>query len=258
MIVRARMTVGCPLVLDRRLVGGVDLHRIVAAEPQLLQLLVGQVLDHVEQPRIDAEEVLADVGAGSTAYFWYWPSTTSPMRLTSRPSLIARPAADPSRCPRCTLMTFQPAPRKIASSSWMILPLPRTGPSSRCRLQLMTKIRLSSFSRDGEADRAERFRLVGLAVAEERPDLRGRRLLQAAILQVAVEARLVDRHDRAEAHRHRRELPELRHQPRVRIRRQPAAGLRARGGSSAAAPPTAGLRGTRARRCRARRGPGSR
>ena len=29
----------------------------------------------------------------------------------------------------------------------MILPLPRTGPSSRCRLQLMTKIRLSSFSR---------------------------------------------------------------------------------------------------------------
>jgi len=29
----------------------------------------------------------------------------------------------------------------------MILPLPRTGPSRRCRLQLMTKTRLSSFSR---------------------------------------------------------------------------------------------------------------
>ena len=49
--------------------------------------------------------------------------------------------------PQMTLMTFQPAPRKFASSSWMILPLPRTGPSRRCRLQLMTKIRLSSFSR---------------------------------------------------------------------------------------------------------------
>ncbi len=46
-----------------------------------------------------------------------------------------------------TLMTFQPAPRKTASSSWMILPLPRTGPSSRCRLQLITNMRLSSFSR---------------------------------------------------------------------------------------------------------------
>ncbi len=49
--------------------------------------------------------------------------------------------------PQITLMTFQPAPRKSASSSWMILPLPRTGPSRRCRLQLTTKIRLSSFSR---------------------------------------------------------------------------------------------------------------
>ena len=49
--------------------------------------------------------------------------------------------------PHTVLITFQPAPRKTPSSSWMILPLPRTGPSSRCRLQLITKMRLSSFSR---------------------------------------------------------------------------------------------------------------
>ena len=30
-----------------------------------------------------------------------------------------------------TLMTFQPAPRTLVSSSWLILPLPRTGPSKR-------------------------------------------------------------------------------------------------------------------------------
>ena len=36
-------------------------------------------------------------------------------------------------------------------------------------------------------------------------------------LQVAVEARLVDRGQRAEAHRDRRELPEVGHQARVRI-----------------------------------------
>ncbi|SHY15380.1 Uncharacterised protein [Mycobacteroides abscessus subsp. abscessus] len=40
-------------------------------------------------------------------------------------------------------MTFQPAPRKKDSSSWMILPLPRTGPSRRCKLQLTTNVRLS-------------------------------------------------------------------------------------------------------------------
>ena len=35
----------------------------MTAERELLQLVVGQVLDHVEQPRIGAPEVLADVGA---------------------------------------------------------------------------------------------------------------------------------------------------------------------------------------------------
>ena len=48
--------------------------------------------------------------------------------------------------------------------------LPRTGPSRRCRLQLMTKTRLSSFAA-GHADGAQGFDLVGLAVAEEGPDL---------------------------------------------------------------------------------------
>ena len=49
--------------------------------------------------------------------------------------------------PQITLMTFQPAPRKTPSNSWMILPLPRTGPSRRCKLQLTTQMRLSRFSR---------------------------------------------------------------------------------------------------------------
>ena len=42
-------------------------------------------------------------------------------------------------------------------------------------------------------------------------------------VQVAVEARLVDRVDRPEAHRDGRELPEVRHEPRVRVGRQPRA-----------------------------------
>ena len=122
-------------------------------------------------------------------------------------------------------MTFQPAPRKAASSSWMIWPLPRTGPSSRCRLQLMTKIRLSSFSRDGSVMAPSDS---GSSVSPSPRNAQTLALdvrLEAAILQVANEARLVDRHDRAEAHRHRREFPEVRHQPRMRIRRQAAARL---------------------------------
>ena len=76
----------------------------------------------------------------------------------------------------------------------------------------------------GERDGTERFGFVRFTVAEERPDLRlVLPVRQPARLEVAVEPRLIQRHDQAEAHRDRRELPELRHQIRMRIRRQAAA-----------------------------------
>src|SRR5205823_14099497 len=49
-------------MLDGRLEGGVDLFRIVAAPGQLAKLLVGKVLDHLQQLGVLAKEVLADVG----------------------------------------------------------------------------------------------------------------------------------------------------------------------------------------------------
>ena len=125
--------------------------------------------------------------------------------------------------PHRHLMTFQPAPRKSASSSCTILPLPRTGPSRRCRLQLMTKMRLSSFSRPASEIAPSDSGLVHLAVAAERPDLAPARVGEAAALEVAQEARLIDRHQRPEAHRHRGELPEIRHQPGMGIGGKPLA-----------------------------------
>lgn len=51
-------------------------------------------------------------------------------------------------------------------------------------------------------------------------------VLDAPVLQVAVHPRLVDRAERAEAHRDGRELPEVRHQPRVRVAGEAVGGLR--------------------------------
>src|SRR6186997_1299519 len=116
------------------------------------------------------------------------------MILRRRPS-VSRVKSGSQYEPQITLITFQPAPRKRPSSSWMILPLPRTGPSRRCRLQLTTKVRLSSPSRPASES-----------------------------AEVAVEARLVDGGQRPEAHGHRGELPEVGHQPRVRVRAEALAG----------------------------------
>ena len=105
----------------------------------------------------------------------------------------------------------------------MILPLPRTGPSRRWRLQLTTQVRLSRPSR---------------AASEIEPSVSGSShspspmkhhtrdaagVLDLAVVEVLVEPGLVDRAERPEAHRHRGVLPEVGHQPRVRVRRQPVA-----------------------------------
>ncbi len=68
-----------------------------------------------------------------------------------------------------------------------------------------------------EADRADRLDLVHLAVAEEGPDLARGGVGEAAAVQVFEEAGLVDRHQGAQAHRHGGELPEVGHQPGMRV-----------------------------------------
>ena len=81
----------------------------------------------------------------------------------------------------------------------------------------MTKMRLSSFSRPASEIAPEAFRLVHLAVAHEGPDLASLGLSEAAEVQVLQEPGLVDRHERAKPHRDGRKLPEIRHQPGMRI-----------------------------------------
>ena len=76
-----------------------------------------------------------------------------------------------------------------------------------------------------DVSQAAALGLVGLTVAEERPHVLVRGVLDAPVVQVMVEPGLVDRVHRAQAHRHRGELPEVRHQPRVRVGRQSAAGV---------------------------------
>ena len=78
----------------------------------------------------------------------------------------------------------------------------------------------------GHVGQSATFRLVGLAIAEEGPHMLIGGVLDAAVMQVVVEPGLINGVHRAQPHGHRGELPEVGHQPRVRIGRQPAAGVR--------------------------------
>ena len=72
----------------------------------------------------------------------------------------------------------------------------------------------------GDGDRGDRFRLVHLAIAEEGKDSALRCVSESALLQVLPEPRVHHRGQRTESHRDGRVLPELGHQPRMRVGRQ--------------------------------------
>ena len=56
-------------MLDRSFVCGVDLDGIMAAQAHPRQLLVGKVLDHLQQARVGSKEILAEVGAALDEVF---------------------------------------------------------------------------------------------------------------------------------------------------------------------------------------------
>ena len=213
---------GVPSLSTGRLVGRVDLRRVVPAAAQRPDLVVRHVLDQVQQLRVLAEEVLADIRAVLGLEVLVLAVDALLHALEQQAGLVggqqrvpAGPPDDlddvPAGAPEDALQLLDDL-AVAAHRAVEALQVAVDDPDQV--VQLLPA---------GQRDRAERLRLVHLAVAEERPHVPVRGVGQAARVQVLEEPRLVDRHDRAQAHRHRGELPELRHQPRVRVRREPAA-----------------------------------
>src|SRR5437867_47741 len=75
----------------------------------------------------------------------------------------------------------------------------------------------------GERERANRFRLIHFAVAEDTPYMTLPHRRNATMFEVAHEACLIDGADWPNAHGAGWKLPEVGHEPGMRIRAQPAA-----------------------------------
>ena len=209
------------LVLGGRLVGVVDLDRVVPAERQRLQLVVGEVLDHVEEPRVDAPEVLTDVRTRRDGVLLILAVDDLAHPLDQQTVTVLRQ----QRVPLASPDHLDDVPAGTAEGRFEFLDdLAIAADRTVQTLQVAVddEDQVVEFFARGQGDCTERFRFVGFTVAEERPHLRVRLRLEPAVLEIAHEARRVDRLDRAEAHRYRRVFPELGHQPRVRIRREAA------------------------------------
>ena len=188
----------------------------MAAPGQVLELAVGQVVCHLAQPGIGAEEVLPDVGAGLGGI-------SLVLAVDGGHHLLQQHAVDvggeqlvpagspdhldhvPARAPEVALQLLDDlavAPHRAVEALEVAVHHPDE---------------VAQLGPPGQRDGSQRLGLVALPVAHEAPHLGGAGVLDAAVVQVAVEAGVVDGVDRPQPHRHRGVLPEVGHQPGVGV-----------------------------------------
>ncbi len=183
------------------------------------EFLVGEVFDHRAGAGIAAEEVLADEGAG----LGFVGLEVAVWCGVHQVEECAVGVGGEQWVPFPAPYDFDHVPARAAKERLQLLDdLAVTADRSVEALQVAVHHEgqvVQPFARR-DPDRAEGLRFIHLAVAEERPYALTTGVADSPCVQIAVEPSLVDGIERTESHRDRGELPEGRHQPRVRVGRQ--------------------------------------
>ncbi len=211
------------LVLHGGPVRRVDLAVVVAAAAQVPDLVVAEVLDHGLGARVASEEVLADERAGLGLEGLVVAVGRGVHEVHQR----AVGVGGEQRVPLAAPHDLDDVPARAAEVGLELLDdlaVAADRAVEALEVAVDDEGEVVELGAGGELERSPRLDLVHLAVAEEGPHLLLRGVLDAAVVRVAVEHRLVDRVDRAQTHRHGRELPVVGHQTRVRVGRQAALG----------------------------------
>ncbi len=164
---------GRTLVFDGGFVGGVDFDGIVTAQTHAGELLVGKMLDHLEQAGIGAEEVLPEVSAALDEIFLVLAVADLAHALDQQAVAIVLDEAVPIAAPD----DFDDIPAGAAEDGFQFLnDLAVAAHRAVETLQVAVDDEdqivetLARSQRDG----AERFGFVHFAVAEEGPDFSAR------------------------------------------------------------------------------------
>ena len=204
------------LVMGCRVVGGIDLVRIEAAAIEPPDVVIRPVGHHGLQLR-RVEKVLADVRAILALERLVFAVDAFHHPAHEDACLVAREEGVPARAPH----HLDDVPARATEFAFELLDdlaIAAHRAVEALQVAVDDKDEIVELLAPGHADGAHGFGLVHLAVAHERPDLAAFGVRELAIVEIFHEPRLVDRHQRAQAHRHRGKLPEVRHQPWVRIR----------------------------------------
>ena len=202
--------------LHRSIKSRINLLGIMAAATQIANFLIGHVGHHLQRSRIATEEMLAHVSAvigfeclviAVVALHHDLAQRTIFVGGQQRIPLAAPDQLDhvPARSTELTLKLLNDlaiAPHRAIQA---------------LKVAIDHENQVVEFFPRGKADRPQRLHLIHFAVTAEHPDLAVLGVGNATGVQVLEEASLVDGHQRAQAHRHGGELPEVGHQLRVGI-----------------------------------------
>src|SRR6202008_3608242 len=213
-----------PLVTAPRLVRRVHLDGVVTAQTHASQLLVGEMLDHLQQPRIGSEKVLPEVGAALDEILL----VLAVADLAHAPHQQAVAIGLNERIPIRAPDDLDDIPAGAAEDGFQLLDdlaVAAHRAVEALQVAVHDKDEVIQTFAERKRNRAERLGLIHLAVAKEGPDFAASGLLESPVLEIFDKAGMIDGLDRAEAHGNRGVLPEIGHQPGMRIRRQASARL---------------------------------
>ena len=212
------------LGLGRSTVRGVDLLVVEAAAAQLPDLLVAHVRRELAETGIGSEEVLADESTVFGLEALVLAVDRRVHLVDEHPVEVVRQQRVPVRAPD----DLDHVPPRAAEHGFEFLddfPVAPHRSVEALQVGVDDPNEVVEFLARRKRDRPESFGLVRLAVADETPHPGSGGVVDAPVVQVLEELRLVDRVDRPEPHRNGRILPELGHESGVGIARQPAADL---------------------------------
>jgi hypothetical protein len=202
----------------------VDFDGIVSSQPHARELFVGKMLDHLEQAGIGSEEVLPEVSAALDEIFLILTVADLAHAPDQQTVAIAADQGIPVAAPD----DLDDVPASATENGLKFLN-DLAIPTNRAVQTLQIAVHdedqiIEPFARSQRYG-AQGLGLIHFAVAEKGPDFAVGGQLQPTIFEIADEPGLVDRLDGTQSHGNSGELPEIRHEPGVRIRREAAAGF---------------------------------
>ncbi len=203
-----------------RMIGGVNLERVVPSPVEPHDVVIRQVLHQLERFRVSGKEVLPGVRAALCLVVLVLPVDGLVRALLQQ----ARRVLGEQGIPQPPPDYLDDVPARAAKRALQLLDdlaVAANRTVESLQVAVDDENQVVELLTTGKRKSAQGFRLITLAVAEKRPDLAVAHGAQAARIQIFHDVGLVDGLQRTQPHGNCRKLPIVGHEPRVGVGRQP-------------------------------------